>query len=310
MGDILVNIAKDVDFNKVVTKDIFKTVFVDVVNPDQLAEAEADAEAFGMGALAQTDTFAIVTEDTAFAYSESTAALDKTCTPIPCEWDGGFGGDGNSNIWYLGGVPESLTVSAEDVDDIDGLGDFEPLSSPPPATPDAPIPDASFGVSDLNLGLVGPVLGLTDVYEYELQNNVVISFGEVNPSDPARDIINICNSEPCEGADTIPDNLTGELTVTVAAGALFLVELIADDPANSIFEAEIEFEAFGDTDGSGVIEVDETALWNIGSTDIGYGDFLFTGDSNSVGENATANYTITSIITDSLQFEECCFDVV
>ena len=84
-GDIFASIGKDINFNKVVTKDITKTVFVDVVNPDQLAEAEADAEAFGEYALAQTDTFAIVTAETAFAYSESTAALDLDQPVIPVE---------------------------------------------------------------------------------------------------------------------------------------------------------------------------------------------------------------------------------
>ena len=87
MGNIAVDIAKNIDFEKVVNKDINKTVFVDVVNPDQLAEAEADAEAFGMGALAQTDTFAIVTETEAFAYAESTAAIDDLAIPPDDDFD-------------------------------------------------------------------------------------------------------------------------------------------------------------------------------------------------------------------------------
>ncbi|MBE9043181.1 hypothetical protein IQ255_01945 [Pleurocapsales cyanobacterium LEGE 10410] len=75
-GDIAFNIAKDVNLNKVVTLDIDKVVDVNVNNPDQLATAEADAEAFGIYALAETDAYTYVTEQEAFSYSESTAALD------------------------------------------------------------------------------------------------------------------------------------------------------------------------------------------------------------------------------------------
>ncbi len=81
-GNINVDIFKNVNFNKFVNKDINKQVTVNVDIVGYLAEAEADAEAFGSEVyypLAETDTFAIVdaTEGhTAFAYSESTAALD------------------------------------------------------------------------------------------------------------------------------------------------------------------------------------------------------------------------------------------
>ncbi len=315
MGDIFVEIGKDIDFNKVVTKDITKTVFVDVVNPDQLAEAEADAEAFGEHALAQTDTFAIVTPDTAFAYSESTAALDlngdRVC--FPCFWEGGFGADGNTNVWFTGGdgadgstVPDNLSIEFIDVDDIDGLGDLELLSSPPPNNvPDAPLPDPAFSISNLELLAENPLdpidLGVPE--EYRLTQDLVISFGERT--------INICTSEPdCVGADTTPEDLTGELTVTVAAGALFLVEFLDNGPG--VFDAEFEFDGFADTNGEVGIQADETAVWRIGSEPepIAYGDFVMTGDSNLVDGLGTANYTIGSLITDSLQTGECCFDVV
>ena len=75
-GDIEFNVTKVVNLNKVVNLDIDKTVDVNVNNPDQLATAEADAEAFGMFALAETDAFTYVTENEAFSYAESTAALD------------------------------------------------------------------------------------------------------------------------------------------------------------------------------------------------------------------------------------------
>ncbi|MDJ0678499.1 MAG: hypothetical protein QNJ18_01390 [Xenococcaceae cyanobacterium MO_167.B52] len=75
-GDIAFNITKDVNLNKIVTLDILKTVNVEVNNPDQLATAEADAEAFGPFALAEVDAYTYVTEFEAFAYAESSAALD------------------------------------------------------------------------------------------------------------------------------------------------------------------------------------------------------------------------------------------
>ncbi len=69
-------ITKNVNLNKVVTLDIDKDVNVNVNNPDQLATAESDAEAFGRQALAETDAYTSVTENEAFSYAESTAALD------------------------------------------------------------------------------------------------------------------------------------------------------------------------------------------------------------------------------------------
>ena len=60
MGDIAFNIEKNVDLNKVVNLEIDKDVDVNVDNPDQLATAEADAEAFGEDALAETDAFTYV----------------------------------------------------------------------------------------------------------------------------------------------------------------------------------------------------------------------------------------------------------
>ncbi|NBD17270.1 MAG: hypothetical protein GVY04_14365 [Cyanobacteria bacterium] len=75
-GNIAFNIAKDVNLNKQVQMDINKNVNVNVNNPDQLATAEADAEAFGLYALAEVDAYTLVDSEAAFAYAESTSALD------------------------------------------------------------------------------------------------------------------------------------------------------------------------------------------------------------------------------------------
>ena len=76
MGDIAFNIEKNVDLNKVVNLDVLKNVEANVDNPDQLATAEVDAEAFGPFALAEVDAYTYVTETEAFAYGQSLSALD------------------------------------------------------------------------------------------------------------------------------------------------------------------------------------------------------------------------------------------
>ena len=88
MGDINFSVFKEVNLNKQVTLDVDKNVNVDVDNNDILATAEADAEAFGReNALAEVDTYTFVnfnpeTEQyEAFAYAESTAAIDIIVLP-------------------------------------------------------------------------------------------------------------------------------------------------------------------------------------------------------------------------------------
>lgn len=81
MGNISVDVFKDVDFNKEVFKNINKVVAINLDLDGWMAEAEADAEVLHDGqfeSLVQTDTFAIVDAVNFIesAYSESTAALD------------------------------------------------------------------------------------------------------------------------------------------------------------------------------------------------------------------------------------------
>ena len=77
-GNIEFNITKNVNLTKVVNLNINKNVIVDVNNKDLLATAEADAEAFGLHALAEVDAYTLVDRENelAFAYAESTAAID------------------------------------------------------------------------------------------------------------------------------------------------------------------------------------------------------------------------------------------
>jgi hypothetical protein len=80
-GDIAFNIFKNVDLNKDVDLriDKFVNINIDINNP--AAFAEADAEAFGENPFAETDAFTYVTENEAFAYSQSSAALDFNNNP-------------------------------------------------------------------------------------------------------------------------------------------------------------------------------------------------------------------------------------
>lgn len=75
-GDIAFNVFKNVDLNKDVDLNIDKFININVDIDNPAAFAEADAEAFGDNPFAETDAFTYVTENEAFAYSQSSAALD------------------------------------------------------------------------------------------------------------------------------------------------------------------------------------------------------------------------------------------
>ena len=83
MGNVffVTDVNKNVDINKDVDLDVDKNVFSNVDLQGNLATAEASADAIGAtdffgGLLAETDTFAQVTEDGAFSFSEALAAYD------------------------------------------------------------------------------------------------------------------------------------------------------------------------------------------------------------------------------------------
>jgi hypothetical protein len=81
MGNVFFNtdVTKTVDITKTVDLTVTKDVFSFVDLTGNLATAEASADAVGenaAGLLAETDTFAQVTEFGAFSFSESLAAFD------------------------------------------------------------------------------------------------------------------------------------------------------------------------------------------------------------------------------------------
>jgi len=225
MGDINFNIAKDVNLNKQVQLDIQKNVNANVNNPDQLATAEADAEAFGPNALAEVDAYTLVTppEDVPNGDSDEGAidAVGNT-NPLTTSSDSPIqGGDGV--------IPTNITVDLTsvgdlpDVDDINASGSLASLDGS--VTNDTPISatDALEFSDDLNLTFVQEI-GLADpeseAGEYSLDNDIVINFGNQDLD---------LNGD---GTST-----SGELTLSIQAGATFLVEQLENG------ELELEFQS-------------------------------------------------------------------
>ena len=247
MGDINFNIAKDVDLNKRVTLDIDKDVNVNVNNPDQLATAESDAEAFGPNALAEVDTYTLVTAEGGPTEINRVIGLVDAL--------------GNS-VTYVGGGPiipspipgagvytsvfvdfTSDGTPPPDVDDINGFGKLDFLSSPPPDTPDVPIPDPLFSITDANFDFVEfqSDAGDAPLVEavYELRDLLEISFGSRTAD---------LNGDGTPG--------TGELKLIVPSGTYFTFEYVGlgEAPPETPPDGPIEFqfETLRDTDGDGL----------------------------------------------------------
>ena len=212
MGDINFNIAKDVNLNKVVNLDIDKNVDVNVNVDDLLATAEADAEVFGEYGLAEVDAYTYVNEGTTTT-QESPGQVDAVGTAeVSLSGDPG----GNNTI----DVGDQLTVNHVDVDDIDGFDHFADLSSPPPDTPDVPLPDPLLAIDDKVIDITGEVE--PGLFTGVLTDDVVIDFGERTLS-------------------TLEDPGPYPLTVTIAAGTEYLVDQLLDNndaPIPGDFEVE------------------------------------------------------------------------
>ena len=236
MGNIDVNVIKNIDFNKVVTKDIFKTVFANVDNPDVLAEAEADAEAFGPNALAQTDTFAYVNQTGGTSVSEDVVVdIDALGNTTLTE---------QGNFIPLPGtpyfIPQDITVNFDtpdgtglpDIDDLNwtgGLTDNVDLEG----QADVPLPlDDFFAPSDKNLSYIDgsaeatPIgVGVLVTADYQLTDDWTVDFGTRTVTGETH-------------------TATDSLSLTVPAGTLYLVEFL-DENGDGEFDAkEYEFEGF------------------------------------------------------------------
>ncbi|MDJ0533523.1 MAG: hypothetical protein QNJ70_13720 [Xenococcaceae cyanobacterium MO_207.B15] len=167
MGDIAFTIEKFVDLNKVVNLDIDKNVNVNVDNPDQLATAEADAEAFGPFALAEVDAYTYVNIE---PDGETQTIFNSGQVQV----------EGGASV-FAGTPPgDPLTIVFEDADDVNALGVLAPLDGNPAPPADTPLPQPTLTIDDLNLIDSGATpIPVTDgiLYEYENPELFEIDFG-------------------------------------------------------------------------------------------------------------------------------------
>ncbi len=281
MGNILFDINGNVNLNKQVEWQINKNVVGNVEIEDKLATAQADAEAFGEFAFAETDAFALVNDEFASSYSEATAGLE--IEPSGDIFDGGTDIVGNIPVFEptgdlgesdttinvdLDGNPGAVLENGDvvpNVDDIDGSGALIDLSSPPPNTPDAPIPDPALSMTDLDLEF-HDTTGNPNIFEYNSTADFITDFG-------VRDL------------DFDQDgniDFTGNVSLTIPQDTVFLVTDLGSDAY------EIEFEEFGD----------DVAFYTLDGIGIGDDNFEvealeFTATTGGVAELG-GNYTIAA----------------
>ncbi len=257
MGDIAFEIRSNVDINKNVDFDINKDVNANVDNQDQLATAQSDAEAFGENALAETDTYTYVNGEPGepgepVLNPGSIDALGNTDDLI-------VGEDGDDDDLLADTVTilfDSAGDPPPDVDDINGFGSLTGLSSPPPDTADAPIPDPLLSITNLNLSQTGTIIEPLAEGEYSNDEDWVVNFG-------AREL-------DLDGDGT---TTTDDLLLTVPAGSVFLADFAPPTPG-----VEVIFESFA-ADNPGYFTHDgvqyDTTGFVFDSESLGIGD---TGD--------------------------------
>ena len=220
MGDIAFNIAKFVDFDKVVNLDIDKNVDVTVNNPDILATSEADAEAFGPNALAEVDAFTYVKSGETVTSPGQMDALGNTI-----EFEQGPDEDGD-------GYPDTIRIELDgdptvqqpdgtflpDVDDINGLEHLAPVNAPPPDNlPDLQLPvevntngftdGAKYDLTDKVLVQTGNIIA-PGIAEYRLDSDFIVNYGQ-------------------RTLDTLLDPGPYELNLVVPAGTIYEVDFPA-----------------------------------------------------------------------------------
>ena len=290
MGNIAFNVEKLVDLNKVVTLDIDKNVDVTVDNPDILATAEADAEAFGSNALAEVDAFTYVSGETVVQQEDVVVdvdALGNTTltdqTNLFQESFDLFDSDGNfvRNATYS--IPNDITVNFDtpdgaglpDIDDLNWTGGLEGNETIPGA--DTQLPTEGFVANDKDLvylETVGAVLepnnSVVVTARYQLANPWVVDF-----SPPDRTITGQQVTE------------TDSLSIEIPQDTIYLVEFLDEDGDDTTgvggFEAkEYEFESFP-ADGPGqwvfggdrFFDIDVYVQTGDEIFDVGFGDWAF-----------------------------------
>ncbi|MDJ0647964.1 MAG: hypothetical protein QNJ60_04595 [Xenococcaceae cyanobacterium MO_188.B19] len=273
MGDLSFNIIKDVNLNKVVNLNINKNVDVNVENKDLLATAEADAEAFGLNALAEVDAYTYVREeDGGVPPTSAEGTVDLLGNSLQLDFDDGSNTDGvydNINIIF-----EGDGTAPPDVDDINGFGSLTSLTTPPegtspPITPDAPLPQTGvLEITDFNLERTeAPVFITPDgdlEAEYRLTQDWIVNFGE-------------------RTLDLNGDGLTGsgDFILTVPEGTEFLAEYVGPGEIPPVTPPlgpiELEFEAFVNNNAA-VITYNDPCIID-GSTDFQVTEFVFEAET-------------------------------
>ncbi len=265
MGNLAFDISKIVDLNKTVNLNIDKNVDVNVNIDDLLATAEADAEAFGTFALAEVDAYTFVNEGNGGMDVFEPGEIDVLGNSVdfllsddtmPVTLPGATGDLANTiTINFQDDGPGNDTIPP-DVDDVNGFGKLEPLTTPPqgnasgPPTPDGEIPDPLLDITDMVLNKIDGSQFLTDNNnvgaEYELGANWVVDFGTRT--------LNI------NGAGGSLPPTTADLLLTVPEGSDFIVEYLGLTAPGGPFippsgPIEIEFDAF-DADNPGFFTFD------------------------------------------------------
>ena len=303
MGNIAFNVEKFVDLNKVVTLDIDKNVDVTVDNPDILATAEADAEAFGSNALAEVDAFTYVNQFSTSMDEDVVVDVDAlgntTLTEQSNFFEESFDLDGDEVPDVTYELPNNITVNFDtpdgttglpDIDDLNWTGGLEGNDTIPGA--DTPLPTEGFAANDKDLvylETVGAVLEPDDsvvvTARYQLATPWVVNF-----SPPDRTITGEIKTA------------TDSLSIEIPQGTTYLVEFLDEDGdlANPSFEAkEYEFEAFPATGrgqwvfGSDRFDVDVYVQEGEEIFDIGFGDWAF---------EALGTITINGVVEDAEAF--------
>ena len=163
------NIEKNVDIEKFVFLDVFKTVDATVDIDGRLATAEASADALGEDALAETDSFAQVDDTGAFAFSESLAAVSGDPPPIePIELNIAFIMDAT------GSTDEEWLNSATGFEGFDSEQNPDP--SDPPNDPVPPPGSADPDEGDVIDAEIAAYKSLTQ----EILDDIAASGNEVN----------------------------------------------------------------------------------------------------------------------------------
>ncbi|MGK7895038.1 MAG: hypothetical protein AB4372_15805 [Xenococcus sp. (in: cyanobacteria)] len=257
MGNIAVDVFKNINFNKVVDKEIIKNVDVNVDIDNPLAESEADAEAFGPNPLAQTDTFAYVNAERdgiiEFPSDGQVDALGNASIELT--------NDANGN--GLVDTGDTITITYLDVDDINGIEHWLELSSPPPGTPDADLPVPGVFVPSDKVLLIGEEsTEFPGEFEATLQGDHTIDFG-----------IRTLPSYELYGG---PHNFD----ITVPGGSQYLVEV-----NNELGEIEVEYDIRP-------IVAQPAVLINFGPNNVDVETEFYTQEAAQIGALGEWNFDV------------------